>query len=388
MSRFSSSARAALAALLAMGAALAAATQLCSCRITSAKLWNLEQVHGEDGSARRVGDVRGDIEHVVKSGGLPFRPAGLFAQMGDFGAERDRPIRDPLGDCLENQIELGQCDLSDPAERGRAIAMYAFLAADDDWFLARERAVVECAKLARLEAVAAPLDPPPRPADAQTVRDAVQRVYRAYGVPFGGASAAPNAPPTPFGLRPLRTASIEDALRELSALELDVAGARRALAATSALVARAQTLERLGAGLAGVQAELRRRTLALALGAALTDDHEYVRASAYDAVLRLGAHPDAARLQRALLEEGPDVALAALRVLEQRGLPPQAPVAADAAPRSSWVALLVDMAPSHEGRRSAAVCRALCAVEPQGPRSQRFEEWLRWWDERSAPQGP
>jgi hypothetical protein len=372
MFRFPSCARAALgaAALLATG-----------CRVTSAKLWNLEQVHGDDGSARRSGDVRSDIVHALKSGGLPFRPAGLFEQLGDLGAARQRSIRDPLGVCLENQIELGQCDLSDPAERGRAIAMYAFLATDDDWFLARERAVVECAKLARLEQVAAPIDPPTDPADAEAVRAALQRVYRAYGVPFGDSADAPNSARLPFGLEPPASTSVDDALRELRALELDVAGARRALVATSALAARAQSLERLGAGLAGLQAELRRRTLALALARALADDHEYVRASAYDAVLRMGARPDGARLQRALREEGPEVALAALRVVEERGLPAEAPRASEDAPHSTWIELLIDMAPSHEGRRSAAVCRALCALEPQGPASQRFEEWVRWWNE-------
>lgn len=384
MSRFSCSARASLGALLVCAAGLAG-----GCRIASAKLWNLEQVHADDGSVRRIGDIRSDIEHAIKSGGLPFRPAGLFEQLGDFGAERARPIRDPLGECLENQIELGQCDLSDPALRGRAIAMYAFLAASDGWFLARERAIVECAKLARVEGVDAPLEKPPHAADAPTVRAALARVHRAFGVPFGDGTDETAAAPAPFGMRPrAEPGSIDGALQALRELELDLDGARRALTATSLLVERAQSLERLGAGLAGVQAELRRRTLALALGAVLADEHDYVRAAAYDSVLHLGARPDGPRTQRALLDEGPEVALAALRVIEERGLPSAPPIAVDDMPSSSWIELLVALAPSHEGRRSAAVCRALRAVEPNGPGSQRFEEWVRWWNEQRAATAP
>ncbi|MBM3978393.1 MAG: hypothetical protein FJ299_15570 [Planctomycetes bacterium] len=347
-----------------------------SCRIAEAKLWNLEQVHAADGAARRVGDVRGDFEYAIKSGGLPFRPAGLLESLAEFGSERDGAIEDPLGVCLENLIELGECDLSDPALRGRAIAMYAWLAGDDQWFLARERALRECARLARGEGVDATLDPPPQPADPEALRAALLALHHAYGVPFG-EQAPPAEAPAPD--------AIPAALEGLRALPLDRDGARRALRALSDLLARAQELERPDPRLSELHSDLRRRTLALALRAGLQDEHEFVRASAFEIALQLGPEISAPLLQRALVAEGPEVALAALGAIERRGVPQSGPREMQA---TSWTELLVGMAPSHEGRRSAAACRALRAIEPEGPGSQRFEEWVAWWNARRTPAPP
>jgi hypothetical protein len=360
-------------------APLALAALACggaSCRIAEAKLWNLEQVHAADGAARRVGDVRGDFEYAIKAGGLPFRPAGLLESLAEFGSERDGAIEDPLGVCLENLIELGECDLSDPALRGRAIAMYAWLAGDDQWFLARERALRECARLARGEGVAAPFDPPPLPADPDALRVALLTLHHAYGVPFGE-----QAPPAEDAARVPPSSALEG----LRSLPLDRDGARRALRALSDLLARARELDRLDPGLSELHGELRRRTLALAMRAGLEDEHDFVRASAFEIALHLGTEIPAPLLQRALVAEGPEVALAAMGVIERRGVPQAGPRELQAA---GWTELLVGMAPSHEGRRSAAACRALRAIEPGGPGSQRFEEWVAWWNERKAPAPP
>jgi hypothetical protein len=364
------------------------------CRVASAKLWNLDQVHTDDGKIQRSGDVRNDFSHLIRSGGLPFQPRGLFESLGDIGVARNSKIKNPLEVCLENQIELGQCDLSDPATRGQAVAAFAWLATEDEWYLGRERAVIEAAKLARVCDVEVVSVPPPSAATAEDVRAALVELHHAYGVAFG----AEDVPAADGSYRSTLTAA--QAIERMRALALDLAGARRALAATALLVERAQRLDRLGAGLSGLQQELTRRTLALTLGAALEDRHPRVRAAAFDGVLRNGERPSAEILQRALTREGPAVLLTALRVVQQHGLPRDPPRVLPGAALSNWIALLmhwIDEAPLEDSQRSAAVCRALGAVVDAGLEyraaerpplhSQRFEDWTRWW-ERGGNQLP
>jgi hypothetical protein len=128
-----------------------------------------------------------------------------------------------------------------------------------------------------------------------------------------------------------------------------------------------------------------RRAVALALGQALQDRSERVRAAALTSGTELTGNALANLRLRALDETSAPLLLAVLDGLARHGIP--APTQGlspaqirewDAAFLSRVVALTRDL----RGPVSMAACQALGTVSGTGMQSLRWEVWTRWWDER------
>lgn len=352
-----------------LGAAPALLACLAACQIPEANVYNLREVRDPDGSARRVGAPMTRLEYVSRN-------IVLAAMTSDrsVSEKEDEEIDDPDALALENLIQLADCDGDDPWIRGLQVEMMSWLAVDDDYKLARERAVIELGRLARSLGVKAPerLAPdavPAKPDDivgplGDLVREVRAFVERGYtpGDDFEAACAA------------------------LEALVIDRDGARRLCAATNALLARAGYDDPALGRLRALHVHAAGRAVALALGEALKDKDPVVRAAAYEACLRAsGDELVGLRLQG--LEDPSDTVIGAvLRGVAQRGLPSPERLTPEEAEevRRAFIERFVLLARDLRSPISAAACAALNRTAESGFSTYRWEEWNRWWDEEGA----
>jgi len=356
-----------------LGAATALLSGLAACHIPEANVYNLREVRDPDGSARRIGAPMTRLEYFSRNVVL-----ASMSSDGKMAEKEAEETDDPDAVALENLIQLADCDGEDPWIRGLQVEMMSWLAVDDDYKLARERAVIELGRLAQSLGVKAP---------EQLVKDAVPAGPDDIVGPLGdlvhGVRAFVehgDAPGEDF----------QGACRRLSELVFDRDGARRVAAATNALLARSGHDEPAMAELLALHEQAARRAVALALGEALVDPDPLVRAAAVEASLRAsGDQLFNLRLQ-ALGDRSEIVVGAVLRGVAERGLrPPERLTPAEAEElRRAFIERCVLLARDLRSPVSAAACAALNKTAGSGFSTYRWEEWNRWWDAESAREAP
>jgi hypothetical protein len=353
-----------------------------ACRVADAKVWNLRQVHDFDGSPKHVGNVKSDLRFVVDQAVVTTGFAGKDLLVGT-----EERIEDPRSVCLENLIELGDCE-RDARTLALQAEMYSWLAVDDPYALARERAVQELAEVGQALGIGspAPFDPDQEPAKPLDVGGALKDL-----IATGEAVLAERAGGE-------EEAALAQACREAEALPYDRDGARRMLSATTILLGGRDYSAGAMQPLRSLQLHTARLAVRYALAASLSDKDERVRAAGVQSVDRIQEHRDARLLLAALADRSPVVQQRALVLIRRHGLPlaqdagpapdpgtpPPTPAPELEATRETFLQELVRRAQSLEGPVSVAACRALGKVSGAGFDSLRPEEWGLWWDERQA----
>ncbi|MCZ6597874.1 MAG: HEAT repeat domain-containing protein [Planctomycetota bacterium] len=346
---------------------------LCSpaCRVVDAKVHNLREVHEPDGSVSRVGAVMGDLEWMVRRSLIGNMSSGDL----DLGTKEPEEIEDPYEVCLENLIGLGSCNSDDARTAALQIELFTWLAVDDSYALSRERAVLELGLLARRLGLEGPLDPPADAVTQNEVAPVLEEILRTVRPILAAEPLA--ADPGPFAA----------ACAAGAALQLDRDGARRLLAACTALLTRGGFDASELAPLRELHADLQRRCVGFALHEALTDGHRVVRAAAVEACANLGGVGAGKILWRAAQDPSGTVVVKSLELIRANGIPAPAegePTDRTGPPVDQWLELLVTYTSNFDGPTSAAACRTLAAVSDAGFESLRWEDWHTWWIERGG----
>jgi hypothetical protein len=352
--------------------ALLACVALVACHVPEANVHNLREVRDPDGGIKRVGAPMTRVEYVARNVVL-----ARLTNDGEISTKQVEEIEDPDALALENLIQLADCDGENLWVRGLQVEMATWLAVDDDYKLARERAVIELGQLARALGVRAP-EVLGEGAVAATPEDVVEPLakivaaVRAY-VERGEAPGADFSP---------RCA-------ELDALVLDRDGARRVVAATNALLARVDHSDPALRELLSVHEHAAQRAVALALGAALQDKDALVRAAAIEALLSASDDELVGLRLRALEDPAEEVVTAVLKGIARRGLGGPAHLAEAEAEslRRTLLGRLVDLTRDLRSSVSAGACAALNRRAGSGFKSFRWEEWNRWWERETSAGG-
>ncbi|MSR63236.1 MAG: hypothetical protein EXS08_12410 [Planctomycetes bacterium] len=351
-----------------------AATLVSACHLAPAKVWNLEQLHTEDGSPKHRGRVQGDLTYLLTQ---TFRRTNFGGP--EFQAEqtKEKRIKDPLGTCLENVVELERCE-SDERVAGLQAAAFAWLAVDCTYLLSRERCVLALGELApKLELEKAIV---PAAGDAPTSA-AVKALFDELVTAVRALAESPS----------LGTPALVAACERIRALPLDRAGTLRLLRAANAMLSADEGGDERAA-LRALRLELARRATTLALVAARADSQGRVRAAALEASVRAFPAQRAELLRWALEDpmegvlEPEEISLRALALLERYGLPPTPEGVAPAEFARAWEERLVTLLRLQiSGPHSTAACRALAKITGE-PTTLRPEIWLaRWRAQNSAP---
>ena len=101
------------------GALLRAALAAClvawcgsSCQLVGTRVHNLNELHAEDGHHLRQGNLLSNTGYVMHVGFL-----GMFSGIGDPQESPPERFDDPVKDCMENLVALGDFDPDDPRHR-------------------------------------------------------------------------------------------------------------------------------------------------------------------------------------------------------------------------------------------------------------------------------
>jgi len=351
-----------------------AASLASACHLAPAKVWNLQELHTEDGSPKHRGRVKGDLSYLLTQ---VFKQTNFGGP--EFQAEqaKDERIKDPLGSCLENVIALEQCE-SDERVAGLQAASFAWLAVDCTYLLSRERCVLALGALApklELEKAGAP------PAGEPLAPEAVKALFDELVIAVRAVGESPS----------LGTPALLAACEHIRAAPLERAGTLRLLRAANAMLEDEEGGDERAA-LRALRLELARRATSQALVAARADRQGRVRAAALEA----GVHAfpaQRAELLRWALEDPMEgalepevVSLRALQFLERYGLPPAPEGVAPADFTREWEQRLVTLLRLQlSGPHNTAACRALAKVTGE-PVTLRPEVWLaRWRLQNPAP---
>jgi hypothetical protein len=391
---------------------------LPGCLVADAKVWNLRQVHDEEGDPKRIGDVRSDIEYALFNRPANVRGTGLLEFLNRLDEPRPRRIADPLRVALINSIELGQCDENDARIAGLQVEIFAWLGSEASWVLTRERAVLELGRAARRLELRAPIAPPsegsaagpeavaraaralwasrgsPVPVELLEAEAAAQTAAAAQAASASDASAAElsaqqHAPPE----QREPALELDAACAALEALPTESAGARRALAAVNTYVLHAQARGGIPPRVLELSRNMQVRACGLVLESARHDRAPRVRAAALEAHLGASGAAHGELLADALRDEGREVRLAALRWIARFGLGSARgearPAHAPAPELDAWVDPLLELATGRDSAIGVAACRALGVLSGGELASLRYEDWLAWRAARSAaPVGP
>lgn len=329
-------------------AALAGACLLLGgCRSASSAALNLRRLHAEDGAVR---------ERPQLYGGLQYAFAQLTGGLDDDVSGEGAAIGRPQARALDEFVRLAAYDGADRRLVNAQTELAAFLATASRSQMVREAAIRLLGRLGR--------------------RLEVTRIDQ---LEDGAAAAPEEVDAVAARLDPdASEAALADVRGRIAALALDLDGALT-------LLRRVDDLRDLSRGqrealdLDGLTHALRVRCVQLALGRAIRDPREWVRAAAVDETLTL--QPDLTAEIWAAAIEG-----RALRLVEvcARAVAERGP-AAEPTDRDRWIELAassVDLGIGYgDGPVTVAGCDALARLAPIDLETLRAEEWLLWYDE-------
>lgn len=342
---------------------------LAGCRVSEAKIHNLEQLHDAESRHRYSAALEGDLEFVLRHkvlGALAFGKA-------QPGLKSPAEIEAPADACLENLIELAEIDTTDPVVIGHQVEWFARLAVEDPWSLSRARAITALAREGRRLKVGLPrgLGSDQTPAGPDDVAARAEEVVKAMrGVLERQATRA----------------DLERACDGLRALDLDVAGGRRALRIATELAGSAGQRDPDLAPVRALAVDLQKLCIARALSLALDDREPRVRAAALQSIAEIGGAGavDLVLFDRLGRDLEPEVQIAIADILAQNG--PQALGAPGAAKsREDWLAALWSIvAKRRESDVRTHAMLALGQIAVDGPNTLREEDWQAWWFARGG----
>ncbi len=329
------------------------------CRVAGQNDHNLLQMHTPEGGHRYSAALVDDFEYVLRSSFANVLESGA----GGLEGQEPAKIANPPLVCLENLAELLTLDARDEEVLALQIEWATRLAVEDPAYIVRAAAV---------EA----LGPMGKALDAGLPQAALEGAQSSTPEGVAQALAALVSATRATADKELGAqARLDAALAGLKQLELDLAGAWRA----ARLV---RTLRRVhdDAALRGAQRELHVRLWKRALGAAIQDREEVVRAAALSTCLageaRLGNTVVWELFRR---EESPLVRAAVCRTLAERGFPADG----EGVTRDDWLGHLVQLAladPEESVAHAAMLCLSRHAAS--GFQSLREEDWHAWWTTR------
>src|SRR5262245_17825571 len=149
---------------------LLAALLASACRSAPVLVWNLEQLHAPDGTPKRHGNLKGELEFLLEN---IFSRTNFGGPEFQAEAQKEERIEDPFGSCFENVLELAACQ-RDEKVAGLPVSGFAWLGVDCTYVLSRERCVLALGELAQ------PLDltkTPPAPSGEPATPEAVKALF-------------------------------------------------------------------------------------------------------------------------------------------------------------------------------------------------------------------
>lgn len=335
---------------------LLALVLVASCQVVGSNVHNLKEVHDVDGSPKRKGSVQGDLEYVLRS---------LTKQMQIAGAKFPEPpagkIKDPVGVCLDNLIELTDFNPSDPGVLALQIENCAWIGTECTWELSRERAALALGALASLVGAEGPAEMPSPALGAEEVGKLLEGLLRAA---------------RPVIRRDGGESELASAVAGIRAASLDVKGARRLLAATNLLITGSGRARTDLAALAELERDLERRSLAMAIFALARDPQGLVRAAGLEAAVIASRNRVSDLLRAGLADREEVVAQRAFQLVATHGLP-EAPPGADAEEwQRGWIDALIGALDRHlDDAATVAGCHALARATGD-PENLRPETWV------------
>ncbi len=387
-------------------AALAACVAFVSCHSLGANVWNLGQVHDQDGRPSRYGNLRSPIEHLLSEFVASTEELGGLRLTAEASNSR---IEDPLGVCLDNLIALSNGSRRSPYARALLVQMITWLSGDCTYTLSRERCALEIASVGKWYGLLQPRYPESLERTSDTPEEAAVEGD-------GPATAEQLVAPIAELIRTSKFAvALHSANPELDAacetvrqLLVDRNGVRR-LVAVTALVLRKHGFDAPElAQLRRLHDELCRDALAMALGEALRDPDPLPRAAGVGAWIRLARIAPSAgtpetdtiateALATGFLDPSPLVVLAAVKAIETYGVPENAPLPTGtdssveaASAEMMWMSRLVAlMTRLPEGPLHVATCDAMARIAGE-ERNLHAEYWIERWNaiQRAAVPGP
>jgi len=109
-----------------------------ACTSAGAHVYNLEQLHTDDGHHRFSAVQMGGFEYEFRSGMRTLLPKSAVAMQ----QKEPRAIDDPLELCLENLVDLQGVSSQDPHDASLKVQCFARWAVEDPWQLSRERCLL------------------------------------------------------------------------------------------------------------------------------------------------------------------------------------------------------------------------------------------------------
>lgn len=348
-----------------------------ACRSVDPKVWNLEQLHDEDGRHRYAGALEGDFEYFMR-----HEFTRLFSGVGlstSFAEKSASEIEDPSTECLDVLLELEDLASSDPRTFALQVMWFARLAVEDPARLSRERAVYALGRFGRTLEVGMPVKVPaqPPPAGAPAIGAALTSLVAA-AKPWTDGSATNGA----------NEVDLAAAAQVVQGLVLDLDGARRALGVVAEIIDKLPS--RATKPIVELARDLERRCVREALAAALIDKDPWVRAAAVEGAVECGGprvlDSILAQIERDVnVEPAPEVLIRVMRVVRTRGLgPDEGDVRRERWTRSIY--RLMNLHPDPAVR--IAAMEALGKVSDAGFASLREEDWQAWWQKRPTTTPP
>ncbi|QDU67521.1 hypothetical protein [Engelhardtia mirabilis] len=335
--------------------ALIGATLLTACNGPGKALHNLRELHATDG------EIRPQARLVS---GFQYRWKTLFGSEFESAPDGDPKVRvaRPQKRALNELLTLADYEGRNRRLATARIEVCALLATASRSQLVRERAIRVLGDVARDLDLPSIVQLPTGAAEGSTTDD--RSLVQSVAARLAAADD---------------TAAMEAALEAAAGLELDLEGARALLRQVGEL--RGPAVRGAEEPLDALTLALERRCVALALGLAVRDPREWVRAAAVEEALTFDPSLTHEILSAAIESQ-------ALRLIEvcMRHLASVGP--SEDHPQEAWFELAVRALDQgvnfQDGPVIVASCAALTRLAPVQLETLRAEEWLMWFEDYRA----
>lgn len=346
------------------------------CRAVDARAYNLDQLHDAESRHHYHAALEGRVEYFFRHV-LAVMVAGTKASVVQ---KTPSEVQDPSGACLGELLELEKLDPTDRFTRSRMIEWCARLAVEDRATLSRERALYTLARAAAPLGRFLPLALAKErtPAGPEAVGHALTALVHATRPLLGLERWDETA-----------RADFEAALGLVRGLDLDLAGARRALRVATDLAERTGWSESRARGLVELVGTLERTCVSRSIARALSDAEPVVQSAAIEASESVAGRGVLAGLLFQGAGEARTPPLVLERILERiekgglvrEAAEPGAPAPAELVEQQLDALCHIVLGRDEPELRVAAMS-ALSAVSGAGFQSLREEDWKAWWDLR------
>ena len=362
---------------------------LPACNSIDAKVYNLDQLHHDDGRISYSAALMSDGEFLLRRAFSASAPLGKSFEFPDRDEEF---VSDPSGACLELLLDLESFSSRDLYNLALLTEIYAWLAVGDPYILSRERCVLALGQIGRSLGVARPLSAPAEEEQptAEELGDKLADLIAAFAAQMGQANSvdsvtAPGSEPS-NETQATAAPELEAACQALAQLDYGITAGRRILRTGAVLIDSAPRNAKEFEPLRDLVRDVAQRMTAIALGEASNDEKGIVRAAAIHAWVECTGNRVGELLVAALRDQDPLVMHQLMREITKHGLP-QSEHSMDAEElrqwKRNWISNLVTVSRTPlNGEVSIAACQALHRVTGAGFESLRTEDWVDWWEDQ------